>query len=773
MKSGRPPLFFYEGVPCDVIAHNGRGNTSAMKSEFILAFNQICSERGLPAEVVLDALRTALVSAYRRNADIGSAQNVTVEIDQNSGRPEIYVEKEVVEKVHNTHTEVALKPAQKIDPDAQIGSTIMVESTPKNFGRIAAQTAKQVILQRIREAERDALYEDYIGREGEIINGMVQSVTPQHISINLGRTEAILPRKEQVPGERYTLHQRLRAYVVEVKRSGRGPQIIVSRSHRNMLRRLLELEVPEIYNGAVEIKAIAREAGARSKVAVAALQTGVDPVGSCVGMRGVRIQSIVNELGGEKIDVIEWSPDARTFIAKALSPARVLTVHLEESEHSGRTATVIVPDDQLSLAIGREGQNARLAAKLTGWRIDIKSITESAREAVSTILAELGNIAEVLPTVRALLDYRDETNKDYNTEQLLMLRKFVDGARNFFQTRHRQKIEDEKAAERAAITVEEAQQLAERDEALAQIPKEAYEISLEDLGLSTRVYNHLDKAEIENLGQIMERMVDGDEGLLMLQGVGPKTLAEIKACVEANMPGEAVAEPEAVAEEVQVEAEAEAEVEVEAEAEVEVEAEAEAEAEAEKAKAEEEAEVAEAKAEVEEAEAEVEAEAQIEQVEPEKEAQVEPEPVAVERDEAFAHIPDDAYDLPLVVLALEEETVQCLMGAEIENLGQVMEFLARGDETLLAIEGIDTKTLAKIKSQVNILISVPEEEPEQDVSEEPEQVITEARSGPRYEYVDDDELERKAKSKRSKSKRRRHVPKSDVDFYDDWDEFED
>jgi N utilization substance protein A len=250
LKSGRPPLFFYErGVP-PIIAKK-RGCAGAMKSEFLLAFNQICSERGLPPEVVLDALRTALVSAYRRNANISSAQNVTVEIDSSSGQAAIFVEKEAVDEVHNDDTEVAIEIAAKIDPGVKLNETVMVESTPKDFGRIAAQTAKQVILQRIREAERDALYEDYIGREGEIINGVVQSMTHQHIGINLGRTEAILPRKEQVPGERYTLHQRLRAYVVEVKRSGRGPQIIVSRSHRNMLKRLLELEVPEIYNGAV------------------------------------------------------------------------------------------------------------------------------------------------------------------------------------------------------------------------------------------------------------------------------------------------------------------------------------------------------------------------------------------------------------------------------------------------------------------------------------------------------------------------------------------
>ncbi len=296
----------------------------------LLAFNQICSERNLPKEVVLEALNTALVSAYRRDVNASSAQNITAVIDGQTGLAHIYAEKEVTDQVTDWRTEVTLDEARQVVPDAKIGDMIMVESTPEGFGRIAAQTAKQVILQRIREAERDAQYNLYAEREGEIINGVVQSMGQMGITLNLGRTEALLPKKEQVPGERYQLHQRLRAYVVEVKKSTRGPQIVVSRSHKNMLRRLLELEVPEIYNGTVEIKSIAREAGARSKIAVAAIQPGIDPVGACVGMRGVRIQSIVSELGGEKIDVIEWNADPALYIQKALSPARVLTVHPED-----------------------------------------------------------------------------------------------------------------------------------------------------------------------------------------------------------------------------------------------------------------------------------------------------------------------------------------------------------------------------------------------------------------------------------------------------------
>ena len=355
-----------------------------MKSEFLLALNEICESRKLSSDVVIDAIETALVSAFRRNVGVSNAQNIAAKIDSETGTATIFAEKEVVEAVQDERTEVVILRARKFsDEPVALGDTVMVDSTPRDFGRIAAQTAKQVILQRIREAEREQLYEDFSGREGEIINGTVQNVTPQAVTIGLGRTEALLPRNQQVPGERYYHHDKVRAYVLEVRRASRGPQIIVSRSHRNMLRRMLELEVPEIYNGLVEIKSVAREAGQRSKVAVAALQDGVDPVGACVGMRGVRIQSVVRELNDEKIDIIEWNSDPRVFIAKALSPARVSQVYLHSDAPSGRTATVIVADDQLSLAIGRVGQNARLAAKLTGWRIDIKSLTEAAAEALA------------------------------------------------------------------------------------------------------------------------------------------------------------------------------------------------------------------------------------------------------------------------------------------------------------------------------------------------------------------------------------------------------
>lgn len=346
-----------------------------MKSEFIQAINQVCAERNLPKDIVLEAVEVALVSAYKRN--FGDCGNVVVKIDHQTGEVKLFAVKDVVDSVSNPDTQIALKDARRINPEATVGAQVMVEcSAPKDFGRIAAQAAKQVILQRIREAERDTLYQSYADRIGEMINAAVQTAEPGLVTVNLGKTEGVMPRSEMIPGERYRPTQRLRVVIVNVQRGNRGPEIIVSRAHRDLLRRLLEMEVPEILNGAVEVKAIAREAGSRSKVAVASKQPRLDPVGACVGQRGYRIQNIVNELNGEKIDVVAWSADTATFIANALSPAKPTQVVLDEAAEGGKTATVIVPDKQLSLAIGKEGQNVRLAAKLTGWRIDIKSESE-------------------------------------------------------------------------------------------------------------------------------------------------------------------------------------------------------------------------------------------------------------------------------------------------------------------------------------------------------------------------------------------------------------
>jgi N utilization substance protein A len=347
-----------------------------MKSEFMLAITQLSAEKNLPKEVVLSAVETALQSAYRKD-NFAPNQEIAVKIDPTTGRVKVWAEKTVVEQPSDTRREISLDDAAKLKPDAKLEDMVMVEATPRNAGRIAAQTAKQVILQRLHEAEHSAIFEEYSDKEGDIVTGVVQRMEPRQIFVDLGRAEAILPAAEQVRTERYRIGQRLRVYLLEVVRTSRGPQVVVSRSHPDLLRRLFELEVPEVLSGVVEIKAVAREAGYRSKIAVAARQEGIDPVGCCVGLRGIRIQNIMRELNGEKLDVVAWSEDTGAFIANALSPAQVLSVELDEGDG---IATVVVPDKQLSLAIGKEGQNARLAAKLSGWRIDIKSASIAEEE---------------------------------------------------------------------------------------------------------------------------------------------------------------------------------------------------------------------------------------------------------------------------------------------------------------------------------------------------------------------------------------------------------
>jgi len=494
-----------------------------MKSEFILAFNEIAETRKLPRDVILEALKAALVSAYRRAVNIGSAQAVEARIDERTGNPSIWAEKEVVDEAANDLTEVSIDEARELYPDAQLGDLVFAECTPPaNFGRIAAQTAKQVILQRMREAEREAQYAEYQERVGDLVTGTVQSSAAGVVTIGLGRTEAILPRNQQVPGERYRTHDKVRAYVMEVKKTSRGPQIVVSRTHRNMLRRLLEYEVPEIYNGSVDIKSIAREPGARSKVAVAALQEGADPVGACVGMRGVRIQSIVKELNGEKIDVIEWSPDQSVFISKALSPARVSGVYLDDDPDEGRTAIVVVPDDQLSLAIGREGQNARLAAKLTGWRIDIKSITEEAQESVRHLEEEPGlsdladKIADQLSQVRTILEKRS-TNKPVTPEEFQVLVQFIAKVEN-----SRLALKEEDRAERRA----------QREAAREHIPALAYEHPLEDTDLPLRIYNALAEAGFQSVGEVMETYYINPDRIKALPGIGASALDSVSKMIE-------------------------------------------------------------------------------------------------------------------------------------------------------------------------------------------------------------------------------------------------
>ncbi len=344
----------------------------------MIAITQLAAEKNLPKEVVLQAMEAALVSAYKRDVDIQG--NVAVRIDRESGDHHVFLERTIVTEVENPETEISLQDARKLRPDLQLGEAIQDEVHPGAAGRIAAQTAKQVVLQRLREAEREMVFEEFSNREGDIVSGVIQRIEPKHIVVDLGKTEAVFPVTEQVRNEHYRGGQRMKFYLLEVHRSIRGPQLILSRTHKNLLKRLFELEVPEIYRGVVEIKSIAREAGYRSKVAVSARQEGVDPVGSCVGLRGIRIQNIVNELNGERIDVIQWDAESPKFVANSLSPAQVLSVKVDEEAN---TASVIVPDRQLSLAIGKEGQNARLAAKLTGWRIDIKPESAMAEQLAS------------------------------------------------------------------------------------------------------------------------------------------------------------------------------------------------------------------------------------------------------------------------------------------------------------------------------------------------------------------------------------------------------
>lgn len=338
-----------------------------MKSDLYTAIAQIASERGIPREAVLTSVEHALKTVYKKMT--GTEEEVEVSIDSATGEMHVWSTRRVVAEVTDPETEISLPEARGYENTAMVGDEIRIEKTPENFGRIAAQTAKQVVLQKIRDYERDTVYEEYADRQGEIMNGIVQRADSRAVIVELNKAEAVMPAREQVPTERYRPGQRIKVYLLEVNKDPKGPQLIVSRSHPNLIKRLFEIEVPEIYSGAVEIMEVAREPGLRSKVAVAARQEKVDPVGSCVGVRGVRIQNIVNELYGEKIDVIEWSPDTATFIANSLSPAKPSSVTLNEPE---KVATVIVPTDQMSLAIGKEGQNARLAFKLTGWRIDIK-----------------------------------------------------------------------------------------------------------------------------------------------------------------------------------------------------------------------------------------------------------------------------------------------------------------------------------------------------------------------------------------------------------------
>lgn len=340
--------------------------------ELILALEELEKEKGIKKEYLLEAIEIALVTAYKRNFD--SLENVRVEMDHQTGATHVYAIKEVMEKANDEDTEISLKEAQKINPDLKEGDTVETEIVPRDFGRIAAQTAKQVIIQKLREVEREIVYNEFNERKGEIVSGLIQKADHNIVVMDLGKLEGVMPLKEQIPTEHYKVNDKIKGYVLDVEKGAKGaPQVIVSRSHPDFVRKLLEFEIPEIYEGVIEIKSVSRDPGYRSKVAVYSPDQNIDPVGSCVGQKGVRIQNVINELNGEKIDVIEWNEDPSIYIASALLPAKILAVDIKEEE---KFAQVVVPDDQLSLAIGKSGQNARLAARLTNWKIDIKSETQ-------------------------------------------------------------------------------------------------------------------------------------------------------------------------------------------------------------------------------------------------------------------------------------------------------------------------------------------------------------------------------------------------------------
>ena len=517
------------------------------KNEIALAFNEVLEEKQLSKEIILGAIESAMSSAYRKAVNASTAQHVEAKLDLETGVVLVFAEKEVVEDVMEPKTEVLLDEARKVNPEAQLGDMVIVETTPKDFGRVAAQTARQVIQQRIREAERSNQMQYFERQLGEIVSGVVQATNAQATTVGLDmKAEGMLPANQRIPGERFKVHDRVRAVVLEVKDGSRGPQIILSRGHRNFLRRLLENEVPEIYHGIVEIRAISREPGARAKVAVMATQAGVDPVGACVGIKGVRIQAIVKELHDEKIDIIQWDQDPVIYISKAISPARVTGVYFSDAD-GNKTATVVVQEDQLSLAIGRDGQNARLAAKLTGWRIDIKSITEAAGDSIQKLQndAELSalmpNAVESIPTIEEILAKKAE-NRPLTPEEYTALAQFVDRV-------ERRTIQIKEEAARAEGAVADAH---------SDIPTAAFGMPLEKAGIKEHTFNILVEAGYDTVGSLMVALKTDSNRVLGLAGIGPKAMQnieEVLATIQfpetlpaegtADSPAEAASAPEA------------------------------------------------------------------------------------------------------------------------------------------------------------------------------------------------------------------------------------
>ena len=527
-----------------------------MKSEFVLAFNEVLEEKQLPRDVIIQALESAMVSAYRKAVTASAAQHVEAKLDPESGKFVIYAEKEVVDSVYDNRTEVLLEDARKVDPNCELGDMVIVESTPKDFGRVAAQTARQVIQQRIRDAERSDQMAHFEKQIGEIVSGIVQAINREGYTIGLDKkAEGVLQQNNMIRGERFHMHDRVRALVVEVKDNPRNPQIILSRTHKDFLRRLLENEVPEIFHGIVEIRSITREPGERAKIAVSATQQGIDPVGACVGQRGVRIQAIVRELHDEKIDVIEWNPDPVIYISKAISPARVVGVYLGE----GNSATVIVPEDQLSLAIGREGQNARLAARLTGWRIDIKSVMEAASELVHTyeqgedvVLTHENSGEPIAITIDELFKGEDEVIEKVRgilakkTDGRAILAEEIETLNGFVD-----RVEKRKTAKVRFTVTDMLKMIAKRG--LTQEEIEA--LPVKESGLPNYVCEILESHDYKTFDDIYNVMKNDPDAMFKLRGVTPDDMNDLTRIVTfvgkhkvTESEPEPIAEPEPVVE---------------------------------------------------------------------------------------------------------------------------------------------------------------------------------------------------------------------------------
>ncbi len=655
-----------------------------MKTEFALALKQVISDKNLPEEIIIEALKDAMVSAYRRSVNASSAQKVEADVDLESGEVTVFVEKEVVDDVQDDRTEVTISVARKYNPDTEYGDLEMVESTPKDFGRVAAQTARQVIQQRIRQAERQAQFDYYHDKVGEIITGVVQAAHRHELTIGLNiNAEGKMPRSQQIPREHYRVHDRIRALLLDIEETTREPRIILSRGHRDFLRRLLENEVPEIYQGLVEIRSIAREAGYRSKVAVAALKPGVDPVGACVGVRGVRIQAIVRELSDEKIDVIEWNTNTEEYIAKALSPARVLSVFLNKETDGMPTATVVVPEDQLSLAIGRNGQNARLAAKLTSWRIDIKGLFEAISDTLFRIHNDpryadyAENEAEVIPKIEAVLAKREE-GRPISPEEYREL--------HYFNNR----IESDLAEKKKKILKKQQARVTAAQEA---VPSDAYELPLMTLGLSTKVENILLEEKFDSVGKLAYKLLLVPDSVQDIDGIGPASMEEIEKALSVMVGYEPLSEEYDLDTYLLLSDE---DLDIP------------------KPKKQEEPEDEDKTQEdVEDEEAETPSEEDGEEV-GEDSAQEAPEGIddevmqegeetAVE-ETVGVEIPPDAYDLPVMTLGLPEDIEELLTGADLDNVGKLTAVLVQSQDAILDIEGMDQDRLVEIAGALEVMV---------------------------------------------------------------------